>query len=464
MFSSDTAVRVSGLSKCYQIYDSPRDRLKQFVMPRMRSLARFSPRQYYRDFWALRDVAFELNRGEAIGIIGRNGSGKSTLLQILCGTLSPTSGTVETQGRVAALLELGAGFNPDFSGRENVYMNAALLGLTKDQIDERFDDIAAFADIGDFLEQPVKMYSSGMFVRLAFAVIAHVDADILVVDEALAVGDALFTQKCMRFIRKFREERSLLYVSHDTASVMNLCDRAIWLQQGRVERQGNSKEVCDAYLENLFQSMAAQAAQAETSDEKPQTTMSVQIKRLAEPGLTWHDQRSDFINASNLRNDIELFKFQADDCSEFGGQDATITNVVLLDSNRSPLKWVVGGEKVTVRIEAQAHIPLERPIFGFMARDRLGQNLFGDNTYLTYEDKPCAVAPGGRLAAEFEFFMPWLASGDYVFQVALADGTQADHRQLHWIHDALAFRAHHEAVATGLIGIPMVDIRLTSAG
>lgn len=457
MFSSDTAVRVSGVSKCYQIYESPRDRLKQFVMPHLRGLVGLPPRQYFRDFWALRDVSFELKRGEAIGIIGRNGSGKSTLLQILCGTLSPTAGVVETQGRIAALLELGAGFNPEFSGRENVYMNAALLGLTNEQIDERFDAIAAFADIGDFLEQPVKMYSSGMFVRLAFAVIAHVDADILVVDEALAVGDALFTQKCMRFIRKFREEHSLLYVSHDSASVMNLCDRAIWLQQGRVKSQGTSKEVCEFYLDDLFQSMDAQA-------EKPveRIEAGVQIKRFAEPGLNWHDQRTEFINASNLRNDLEVFKFQTDESAEFGGNDAKITNVVLLDSNRRPLSWVVGGEKVSVRIEAQSHIQLQRPILGFMVRDRLGQNIFGDNTYLSCQGRTFEVAPGGRLAAEFEFFMPWLASGDYVFQVALAEGTQEDHRQLHWIHDALAFRAHHDAIATGLIGIPMIDIRLLS--
>ena len=175
--SSDVAIKVDNLSKCYQIYEKPRDRLLQMLMR--------GHRQYYREFWALKDVSFEIKKGETVGIIGRNGSGKSTLLQMICGTLNPTSGVIQTHGRIAALLELGSGFNPEFTGRENVYMNASVLGLSHEEIDARFNEIASFADIGDFIEQPVKTYSSGMMVRLAFAVIAHVDADILVIDEAL---------------------------------------------------------------------------------------------------------------------------------------------------------------------------------------------------------------------------------------------------------------------------------------
>jgi lipopolysaccharide transport system ATP-binding protein len=461
MSSSEIAVRVNGVGKNYHIYETPRDRLKQFVLPPLRRAAGLGPRQYFRDFWALREVSFELQRGEAIGIIGRNGSGKSTLLQVLCGTLTPTTGSVETSGRIAALLELGAGFNPEFTGRENVFMNAALLGLSTAQIEQRFDAIAAFADIGDFLEQPVKTYSSGMFVRLAFAVIAHVDADILVVDEALAVGDALFTQKCMRFIRKFREHGSLLYVSHDSASVTNLCDRAIWLDGGHVKRMGSAKEVCEHYLDDLFSSLEANALRPEPqAHDSTAAAAPARIERLRQPGLVWRDQRAPFLNASNLRCDLELFRFKEEDRAEFGGRDASILDVRLLDSNRDPLNWIVGGEKVTMRIEAQARTALRSPIFGFMLRDRLGQSLFGDNSYLAWKDTPLQVQAGETFAGEFEFYMPWLAHGDYVFQVALAEGTQQDHRQLHWIHDALVVRAHHEAVATGLIGIPMLDIRL----
>ncbi|MGD9877853.1 ABC transporter ATP-binding protein, partial [Desulfococcus sp.] len=251
--SSEIAIKVENLSKCYQIYDNPRDRLKQFVVPRLKRALGRQPNNYFREFWALRDVSFEVKRGETVGIIGRNGSGKSTLLQMICGTLSPTGGYVKTNGRIAALLELGSGFNPEFTGRENVYMNAAVIGLSKQEIDARINDIAAFADIGDFIEQPVKSYSSGMYVRLAFAVIAHVDADILVIDEALAVGDAFFTQKCMRYLRKFMKTGTVLFVSHDTASVRNLCTHAIWLEKGNILQQGVPKDVCENYLEAFFE-------------------------------------------------------------------------------------------------------------------------------------------------------------------------------------------------------------------
>lgn len=442
---SDVAVQVDGLSKCYQIYEKPHDRLMQML-----SRGR---KQYFHEFWALKNVTFEVKKGETVGIIGRNGSGKSTLLQMICGTLTPTVGKIHTCGRVAALLELGSGFNPEFTGRENVYMAASLYGLSKQEISKRFDEIAAFADIGDFIDQPVKIYSSGMYVRLAFAVIAHVDADILVVDEALAVGDALFTQKCMRFIRKFREEHSLLFVSHDTSAVINLCDRAIWLDEGNLVETGPSKEVCDSYLNKLFDSLSDM--------EKPkQASRAYSIKRLGDADLIWKDHRADFVNNSNLRNDLEVFKFKSIDSGNFGGDDAIITNVVLLDSNGNPLNWIVGGEKVCLRVEATSAIPLKSPIIGFFIRDRLGQTLFGDNTYLSFSDEPHQVSAGEFLSAEFDFFMPWLAQGDYVIQVAIAEGTQAEHRQLHWIHDALVFRSHHSPVSTGIIGVPMLDIRL----
>ena len=457
-FEEEIAIRAQGIGKCYEIYADPKDRLKQFVLPRVQELFGQHRTQYFREFWALHDVSFELKKGEAIGIIGRNGSGKSTLLQILCSTLHPTRGSVQVQGRVAALLELGAGFNPEFTGRENVYMNASLLGLTNEQIDQRFDAIAAFADIGDFLEQPVKTYSSGMFVRLAFAVIAHVDADILVIDEALAVGDALFTQKCMRFIRKFRERGTLLYVSHDSASVINLCDRALWLDKGQVRMLGPSKTVCESYLNEIFKSMEQTADGADTL--KLSAGEGMKIERLGDVGTAWQDPRQHFINHSNLRNDIELFQFADHTGTNYGGELARITNVQFLDGNRQPLNWVVGGEKTTVRIEAKANAAIHNPIFGFMVRDRLGQNLFGDNTYLSHQDKELRVEQGTQFAAEFEFHMPWMPVGDYVIQVALADGTQAEHRQLHWINDALVFRSHHAAHSTGLIGIPMNDIRL----
>ena len=250
---TDVAISVQNLSKCYQIYENPRDRLKQFVMPRMHRISGNKPKQYFKEFWALKDVSFEIKKGETVGIIGRNGSGKSTLLQMICGTLNPTSGSVQTNGRIAALLELGSGFNPEFTGRENVYMNAAVLGLSLDEVDRRFDDIAAFADIGQFIEQPVKTYSSGMMVRLAFAVQAAVDPDILIVDEALAVGDEKFQRKCYARLEDLKSRgTSILFVSHSTTSIIELCDRCLLLDHGERLMCGPAPKAITAYQKLIY--------------------------------------------------------------------------------------------------------------------------------------------------------------------------------------------------------------------
>lgn len=444
----DIVIRVQNLSKCYQIYDTPRDRLKQFVVPRLQDLAGKTPRQYFREFWALKDVTFEVKKGETVGIIGRNGSGKSTLLQMICGTLNPTSGSIQTNGRIAALLELGSGFNPEFTGRENVYLNGSVLGLARTQVDERFADIAAFADIGDFIEQPVKTYSSGMMVRLAFAVIAHVDADILVIDEALSVGDAFFTQKCMRFLRDFMEHGTVLFVSHDTASVRNLCNRAIWIDNGKVEQSGTPKDVCELYLEAFFEAnQGSHVAKRSRAQQEP----DVDPPR--------RDQRQGFLNASNLRNDLEVFRF-IPDAASFGKRQAEIVDVAFLGPEGNQLSWIVGGEDVVLRIRAIAYAPLASVIIGFHIKDRLGQTLFGDNTFLSYMDEPVKSIVGDEIVAEFRFQMPRLSSGDYSVSTAIADGTQQEHVQHHWIHDALYFRSDATSVATGLIGIPMMGIEL----
>lgn len=290
------AIKVQNLSKSYHIYESPRDRLKQFVAPRIQRLTWQQPKQYFREFWALKGVSFEIRKGETIGIIGRNGSGKSTLLQMICGTLTPTAGSVQANGRIAALLELGSGFNPEFTGRENIYMYASVLGLSNKEIDDRFDDIIAFADIGDFIEQPVKTYSSGMAVRLAFAVIAHVDADILVVDEALSVGDAYFSQKCMRFLRNFMKTGTVLFVSHDSAAIVNLCNKAILLNHGLVAEAGEPKEIVKHYLASLYE-----------ADQQIDGVLVDEVKEM-EPSLgEYRDMRESLINSSTLRNDIEVF-------------------------------------------------------------------------------------------------------------------------------------------------------------
>ena len=448
MSSNDIAIRVQGLSKRYEIYANPRDRLKQFVLPRLQRLAGQTTKQYFREFWAVKDVSFEIKKGETVGIIGRNGSGKSTLLQMICGTLSPTHGSIQTNGRIAALLELGSGFNPEFTGRENVYMNAAVLGLSNEEIDVRFNDIVAFADIGDFIEQPVKTYSSGMMVRLAFAVIAHVDANILVVDEALAVGDAFFTQKCMRFLRSFMKTGTVLFVSHDTGSVKNLCSYAVWLEKGQAIQEGSPKEVCELYLEAFYEAQQGKSSSTRLKEFKKQ-----------DDSLPLKDQRLDFINSSNLRNDLQVFKFDPDAVS-FGKGGAQIHDVQLLDENEHSLAWIVGGEKVTIRVTIQAYEYLNSPIVGFSVKDHRGQILFGDNTFISYREKIFNCKDESTFRAEFTFYMPLLPAGEYSIMTAIANGTQEIHEQHHWIHDAVSFKSESSSVSSGLIGIPMHEIKL----
>jgi lipopolysaccharide transport system ATP-binding protein len=420
-------------------------------MPRLSHVLGKPNKQYFREFWALKDVSFIIKKGETVGIIGRNGSGKSTLLQMICGTLTPTSGSIETSGRIAALLELGSGFNPEFTGRENVYMNAAVLGLTQAEIDARFAAIVAFADIGDFIEQPVKTYSSGMMVRLAFAVIAHVDADILVIDEALSVGDVFFTQKCMRFLRKFMEKGTVLFVSHDTGAVINFCQRAIWLDKGVSKHQGEPKEIAQKYLAELYESQQGESFVVTNINDKDHGVPVGQLR----------DMRLAFINTTNYRNDIEIFSFVADAAS-FGKGGGNIVSVQLLDEFDKPLAWVVGGEKVKLIITCLANTNMISPIIGFYVNDRLGQPIFGDNTFNFSKQTPLIISHGEKFEAEFEFMMPILPIGDYSITVALAEGSQQEHVQHHWMHDALLLKSHSSSVSTGLVGVPMNNIRLNA--
>lgn len=457
MLFDDQPLIVEDLSKCYQIYEQPVDRLKQMVLPRLSS--RFSKgktKQYYSEYWALKNVSFSVKKGETTGIIGINGAGKSTLLQLICGTLTPTSGTVNVNGRVAALLELGSGFNMDFTGVENVYLYGAVLGLQKHEMDERFVDICKFADIGEYIYQPLKTYSSGMVVRLAFAVIVHVDADILIIDEALSVGDVFFVQKCMRFLRDFIRQGTVLFVSHDIGAVVNLCSNVMWLENGRVKMEGKPKEISEQYLAAL-----ALDSQDRKMVEQKEWVSNVSVTVEADEGVDdMRDMRLSFINSTNLRNDIELFQFQPDSAS-YGHGKAVIVNVWMTDEQGHMLSWIVGGEKTVLVIECKAHELLRKPIIGFYIKDRLGQYLFGDNTFLTYRDSPVQVQSGQVFRATFSFRMPLLPVGDYSIATAVAEGTQDEHQQQHWLHDAFIFKSHSSATINGLVGIPMAKIELS---
>ena len=443
--SSEVVISARGLGKAYHIYSRPIDRLKQMLWRGRRT--------FYSEFWALRDLNVEVRRGETVGVIGRNGSGKSTFLQMVAGTLTPTCGDLSVSGRIAALLELGAGFNPEFTGRENVYLAASILGLSAEQIDSRYGSIAEFAGIGDFIDQPVKIYSSGMYARLAFAVAAHVDADVLVIDEILAVGDAAFTQKCMRFIREFKQRGTIFFVSHDTSSVVNLCDRALWLESGRLREEGEPKEVCYRYMAALQAESAPVDSFKIGGGERGKAPVIGKVT----------DHRKELLSHSNLKNVVEIFDFNPE-APWFGKRGASITKVQLLDQAGAALSSLEGGETVELRIEISAAQRIARPIFGFYVRDKLGQNLFGDNTYLTYQGQPLTLEAGSSASASFVFQMPFLPSGDFCVAAAFAEGTQAEHTQHHWIDEALFFRVHSSHVASGLVGIPMIAISIETGG
>ncbi len=449
MSSNDIAISVSNLSKCYQIYENPRDRLKQFVMPRVRRLACKSNKYYFREFWALKDVSFEIKKGETVGIIGRNGSGKSTLLQMICGTLNPTSGSIQTNGRIAALLELGSGFNPEFTGRDNVYMNAALLGLNNEEIDSRFDAIAAFADIGEFIDQPVKTYSSGMYVRLAFSVIAHVDADILVVDEALSVGDAVFNQKCMRFIRSFQERGTLLFVSHDMSSVQNLCKSAVWLGHGQVMKRGDSKKVADSYLQYTLQEVYGQEVKLtpatgpnNISTDELDADNTSELLPIVEDASQMH-----------VQNNLQV----ASGWTAGGAEILSVTLESVLGGDNNVFS---GGEKVQIVVLAKAKKDLHSPILGFVFRDRLGQDLFGENTLPFTANKITSVKAHQNFVGKFIFRLPMLPNGQYAVFASVAEGDLYNNVQHHLLHDALIVNVSSSKIRWGLVGISFESVVL----
>jgi lipopolysaccharide transport system ATP-binding protein len=445
---AETVIEVNGVGKSYHMYERPSHRLWQALVGKRKS--------FFKDFWALRDVSFSIRRGQTVGIVGRNGSGKSTLLQMIAGTLNPTEGNIKVKGRVAALLELGSGFNPEFSGRENVYLNATILGLSHAQINQRLDSILAFADIGEFIDQPVRSYSSGMSVRLAFAVIAHVDADILIIDEALAVGDAFFSQKCMRFLREFQKRGTLLFVSHDAAAVTNLCENAVWLQNGRMRLSGTSQEVIEAYMTEQHVVGRREAGDA---------NVVVGQKRARRQVDDVPDVRAAARQEAGWSNRIQTFEFDPENTGqEFGAQGARIVDVAIRDDSGKPISVVEGGELVRLQVRVSLQQRLCKLIVGFYVKDRLGQRLFGDNSYFACKDTPVSGEAGQSVLATFLFRMPVMPSGSYMIDAAVASGELHDHTQQHWIHDALEFRALDETMRFGLIGIPMLEITLENQG
>ena len=397
--ASQYAIRVKGVSKSFSIYDAPRDRLKQMVMPRLQRLLGQTPRSYFREFRALNEVGFDIRRGETVGIIGRNGAGKSTLLQIISGTLEPSSGEVTTQGRIAALLELGAGFNPEFTGRENVFMNGAILGFSHEEMANRFDEIAAFADIGAFIEQPVKTYSSGMYVRLAFAVQACVDPEILIVDEALAVGDIGFQYKCFKRMEALRKKGvTILMVTHATSSILEYADRCIVLDGGRViQDTPDVLAAVLAYEKGMLNQVQAQRMVPVSDVESNAHLMTVgELKAIQEREWNQGLGEKRFGSARAIIERLELSK----------GDGASLEENPLLKPN----------EEVVFRFCLLAAEAIPNVALGVSISGVRGGDIWGDNNLNAHQ--PLNLEPG-RHEVEYRVRLP-ISSGEYLVHCGLA--------------------------------------------
>jgi lipopolysaccharide transport system ATP-binding protein len=394
-------VELRNVSKAYAIYDRPADRLKELLT--LNRLKR------HREFWALKNVSFKVEPGETFCILGQNGSGKSTLLQIIAGILQPTSGQANVQGRLSALLELGSGFNPEFTGQQNVMLNASILGLTRDQIEQRLPSIEAFAEIGEFIDQPVKTYSSGMAMRLAFSVAIHVDPQILLIDEALAVGDIYFRHRCLRRIHELRKAgTTILFVSHAISDVKAIGHRALWLEHGHIQDIGPVDSVVAKYAESI---LAKDRAALETEPATPADTVSSEKLVTHVPNV---DHRH-------------------------GSGRAQILGIAILNEKGQPIASVDVRQTIVIRISIEAKSSVAQPNIGFMLRNHLGVDFSGTNTLREEVELP-AMRAGETATVDFRLQLPELYPGSFTISPAIADGDLLKYDMCDWIDNAIAFQ------------------------
>jgi lipopolysaccharide transport system ATP-binding protein len=430
-------VEVRNLSKNYPLSNSQ--------LGRMRHL--FTSRKNHpgEGLWALREVSFSVVRGEAFGIIGANGSGKSTLLQIVAGILRPTAGSVEVHGRLSALLELGSGFSPEFTGRDNVYLNASLLGLSRDETDERFAAIERFAGIGDFIGQPIRTYSTGMVLRLAFAVAAHVDPEILIVDEALAVGDIAFRQRCMRKIHDLRARgATILFVSHETSDVKALCERCLWLQNGVVQELGEADEVVARYLS------AALHKEVLHKDTRHGDT----AKMRSGAAIAGHQA------PAAVADFVDGFKGMLDGY-RYGDGRAAIVGAELVDASGHSVHPVMPLDRVVLRMSFRVNAQIASPIAGFLVRNGRGENIFGSNT--ARENYPLPdMAAGDATNVDFHWPTPWMAPGVYRISLGIADGNIESYQMCDYIEDAVEMKIGGDAGSPGYFQLPCASVTIHS--
>jgi ABC-type polysaccharide/polyol phosphate transport system ATPase subunit len=419
-------IQVRHLSKKYQIYDRPWDKLREVL--------RLSRVPLHREFWALNDISFEVEPGQTLGIIGQNGSGKSTLLQVLAGIMRQTRGDCHVSGKVSALLELGSGFNPEFTGRENVFMNGAILGLDTRRMQERFDAIARFAEIGEFMNQPVRTYSSGMFMRLAFAVAVNVDPDVLLVDEALAVGDLIFQHRCMHRMNQLRDGgKTIILVTHDLGAITKFCNCALLLDGGRLLEEGKPDRVVQKYRALIFE------------------------RERRYGGFESGDAGSGETEVCLAAEDMPVARVIPNIDHRFGSGEATVLGVELMDAQGKPTREVFGGEKVVVRVSVQFNQNLAAPIIGYTVRDRMGIELSACNT--SYAGRALRAAGKGQIfTSDFQILLPHLAAGSYSISPAVAKGDVLKHDMCDWIDNALVFSLQTDQMIYGTLKMD-VDVK-----
>ncbi|MDJ0725095.1 MAG: ABC transporter ATP-binding protein [Prochloraceae cyanobacterium] len=422
----NSVISLKNVSKCFKRYDRPVDRLKEILLPKVNR---------GREFWALTDINIEISKGETVGIIGRNGSGKSTLLQIIVGTLSPTRGQVNIQGRISALLELGSGFNPEFTGRQNVFFNGQLLGLSKQEIAAKFDDIASFADIGDFIDQPVKTYSSGMFVRLAFAVAVNVDPEILIVDEALAVGDVVFQHRCMKHMRQLMDSGvTTLFVSHDPSAIKTLCSSALMIHDGQIYNRGCPDTIMSEYLK-LMTTIELGLSESQSTIESERD----EPKQAAKPDVEKIETTPEAENNQSDRQDTNCSEYiSLSPMSRRGSNRAVIEDFKIINQQGEFSEHPIFefNELVTLLVNLRINEPLQGCIVGFHICDKNGNEILGTNTW--EENRPIGTLEAGeKLEVKFQFRLP-LRTGSYSLTVALAeDRTKVT---CDWIDRAIVFQ------------------------
>lgn len=444
---SPLAIRVQNLSKCFHIYERPRQRLKQLLLAPLKHRLTRQEVKYYREFWALKDISFEVTRGETVGIIGKNGSGKSTLLQIICGTLASTQGQVEVNGRIAALLELGSGFNPDFTGRENVYLNGTILGLSRQEIDQRFAQIEAFADIGDFIDQQVKSYSSGMAVRLAFAVAINADPEILIVDEALSVGDELFQRKCFSRIEAIRQKgATILFVSHAGSAIIELCDRAILLDSGDMLTEGAPKQVVGSYQKMLY------------ADAERRSTIRQQIisGELGSPRLEHANEAGEAAADTPMEESYEP-GLRPDSTIEYEDRGARIRDAGIYTQSGARVNNLVRGRRYLYRYIVDFSQSRDWVRFSMLIKTTSGAELGGAMSAASLLDAMETVHEGSTVAVQFEFTSS-LTPGIYFLNagvVGMADDTET------FLHRALDVAAFRIMPDSGCLATSLVDFSCT---